>query len=288
MVPFNVQTATTPPGPDKRQQRRRPAVQVGVATHPAARAGALAAAMSALIMVAGCASTPSGEAPESDARRAAELNTQLGREYMSRGQYEIALEKLKKAVASDDEFAPAQTMLAVLYETIGEDENAGRHYKAAVEADPDNGDVNNNYGAFLCRTGQPRGVDRYFLAALDDPFYRTPAVAMANAGNCALKRGDLDQAETYLRQSLAYDDDFSDALLAMAGLSYERGDFMRARAFLQRYDAAGEMTPESLLLGYRVESQLNDTEQARRYRTELIQRFPGSAETATVQGLGSG
>ena len=239
-------------------------------------------------LLAGCASTSTVDNAETDARKAAELNTQLGREYLSRGQYEIALEKLKKAVDSDDDFAPAHTMLAVLYETIGEDENAGKHYAAAVKADPENGDVNNNYGSFLCRTGSTRGVDRYFLAALDDPFYRTPAVAMANAGNCAMKRGDFEEAETYLRQSLAYDSDFPDALLAMAVLSYDRGDLMRARAFIQRYDAAGEMTPASLLLGYRVETQLNDPDQAQQYRNELLQRFPASPESAEIQGLTSG
>ena len=41
---------------------------------------------------------------------------------MDRGQYEIALEKLKKAVAYDKTYAPAHTMLGVLYETIGENE----------------------------------------------------------------------------------------------------------------------------------------------------------------------
>lgn len=246
-----------------------------------------AALLAATLSLTACVTTTE-EDPGTDARKAAELNTQLGREYMSRGQYEIALEKLKKAVASDDEFAPAHTMLAVLYETIGEDDNAAPHYKAAVEADPDNGDVNNNYGSFLCRTNPQRGVDRYFLTALDDPFYRTPEVAMTNAGTCVAKLGEFEQAETYLRQALAYDPNFPDALLAMASLSYDRSDHMRARAFIQRYDSAGPMTPESLLLGYRVETALNNPERANRYRTELIQRFPASPETAELQGVRSG
>ncbi len=242
------------------------------------------------VFLGACASTPDGDEENVDAsaRRAAELNTQLGREYMDRGQYEVALEKLKKAVASDNDFAPAHTMLAVLYETIGETDNAGRHFQAAVRADPSDGGVNNNYGAFLCRTGKPEGVDRYFETALQDPFYRTPEVAMTNAGACALQRGDEEQGETYLRQALAYDPEFPDALLALAGLSYERNDLLRARAFLQRFDVAGAMTPESLLLGYRIETGLGNREQANRYRTELIQQFPAAPETAELQRGRSG
>ncbi len=245
--------------------------------------GLLAAAL-----LAACASTPEDSGSRSSARKAAELNTQMGREYMARGQYEIALEKLKKAVAAEPDFAPAHTMLGVLYETIGEDENAGKHFREALRADPDNGDVNNNYGSFLCRNGEGRKADRYFEAALEDPFYRTPAVAMANAGACALQRGDMDKAEGYLRQSLTYDPHFPDALLSLAELSYERADYLRARAFLQRYEAGGEMTAASLLLGYRVESGLNNIEQAGRYRNELIQKFPAAAETAEAQGNTSG
>ncbi len=247
----------------------------------------MAALMS--VLVAGCASSPSDDgAADNDRRRAAELNTQLGREYMTRGQYEIAMEKLKKAVESDNDFAPAHTMLAVLYETLGEDENAGKHFEAAVRADPNSGGANNNYGAFLCRSGKPERADRYFLAALDDPFYQTPAVAMANAGACAIQRGDLDKAETYLRQSLAYDPNFPDALFSLALLNYEQGDLLRARAFLQRFDGAAEMTAESLLLGYRIETGLDNPEDAMRYRSELIQQFPGAPEALEVQGRATG
>lgn len=248
------------------------------------RSSTVAALLLALLLLAGCASTPSGDSNEdNERRRAAELNTQLGREYMTRGQYEVAMEKLKRAVASDDDYAPAHTMLAVLYETIGEDDNAGKHFEAAVRAAPDNGDVNNNYGAFLCRTGKPQRVDRYFLAALEDPFYQTPQVAMANAGSCAVQRGDLQQGETYLRQSLAYDPNFPDALFSLAALNFEQGELLRARAFLQRYGGVAEMSPESLLLGYRIETGLNNPEEARTYRTQLMQQFPNAPEAAELQ-----
>ncbi len=61
---------------------------------------------------------------------------------MDRGQYEIALEKLKKAIAYDKTYAPAYTMLGMLYEALGETEDAGVEYKRAVQYAPKNGDVN--------------------------------------------------------------------------------------------------------------------------------------------------
>ena len=41
-----------------------------------------------------CSSTP--EKTDNELRRAAETNTALGRQYMERGDYEIALDKLKR------------------------------------------------------------------------------------------------------------------------------------------------------------------------------------------------
>ena len=59
---------------------------------------------------------------------------------------------------------------------------------------------------------------------------------------------------------------------------------MRARAFLQRYESVGNLNEESLLLGYRIESELNDSKSAERYRTELFERFPNSSEAGQAAG----
>ena len=223
-----------------------------------------------------CSSTP--KKSEEASRKAAETNTALGRNYMERGQYEIALEKLKRAIANDMTYAPAHTMLGVLYETIGKTEEAGIEYKKAVHYAPENGDVNNNYGAYLCAVGEREDADKYFITAVDDPFYATPAIALSNAGSCALARGDLDKAETFLRQSLKYDDKLGAALLPMSEISYLQGSYLRARGFLQRYEALGVMNEESLFLGFGIESKLGDEESAERYRIELLERYPDSIQ----------
>ena len=235
-----------------------------------------------LPLLTACYSAP--KKSDEDNRAAAETNTALGRQYTARGQYEIALEKLKRAIAQDRSYAPAHTMLAVLYETIGEYEEAEKEYREAVRYDPDDGSVNNNYGAFLCTHGQAEKAEPYFLAAVRDPFYQTPEVAYANAGSCALQRDDLDKAEAFLRQSLQYDDKLAAALLPMADLSYRQENYLRARAFLQRYEAVAPYSEESLLLGFRIETKLGDEESARRYRRTLLERFPNSQQAGGIAG----
>jgi type IV pilus assembly protein PilF len=238
-------------------------------------------AASLLLACATGGETKTGE--KSEGRKAAETNTALGRQYLDRKQYEISLEKLKRAVAFDNTYAPAHTMLGVLYETIGERKKAGEEYKLAVRFDPDDGEVNNNYAVFLCGQGDYKEASRHFETALKDPFYTTKQVASGNAGLCALSNNDLDKAELYLRQSLEYDNRYAPALLPMAQVSYRKQDYLRARAFLQRFETEGEISSESLYLGYLIESNLGDGKAASQYRESLMDQFPGSTEAATVR-----
>jgi len=237
-----------------------------------------------LILLSACAGSPKIDNQDEIAtRKSAEINTALGREYMGRGQYEVALDKLKKATRSDPDYAPAQTMMAVLYERLGEIQLAGQYYRRAVDIAPRNGDVNNNYGAFLCKTGDSGSAEKYFLRAVADPFYRTPAAAMANAGACELQAGNVDKAEKYLRQSLEYDAKFPDALLTMANVNYRNGDKLRARAFIQRYEGAGPETAHSLELGSLIETGMKNAQAAKNYNDRLLANFPNSEQARNLR-----
>lgn len=222
---------------------------------------------------------------ETETQKAVISNTSLGLEYMERGQYEVALSKLKKAVNQDPNYAPAQTVLAVLYERIGEKELAGKHYKKAYEASPRDGDVNNNYGVYLCQNGKPDQAILHFLAALDDPFYNSPSVALTNAGSCALGEGDYVRADEYLRSALKIEPDFPDALMNMSRLTFEQKNYLKARAFMQRYEAVSDHTAETLLLAYKIEMASNNAKAANAYKLMLENNHPDSDQTAEVRRL---
>lgn len=238
------------------------------------------------VFISGCASQQEQDPyDESDSRKLVESNTSLGLEYMNRGQYEVALGKLKKAIREDPDYAPAQTVIAVLYERIGEPALAGKHYKKAYEAAPKDGDVNNNYGAYLCKTGHEGQAIEHFLKALDDPFYSTPAIALSNAGSCALRNGNFTQADEYLRKALKIEPDLPDALMGMARLSLEQGNYLSARAFLQRYEISSNHVADTLLLAFRIEMASGNSRAADKYKIMLESNFPESEQTAEVRRL---
>lgn len=239
-----------------------------------------------LIFASGCASRQSDDPDfQSQSRRAAESNTSLGLEYMNRGQYEVALGKLKKALREDPDYAPAHTVMAVLYERIGELSSAGEHYRMAYEADPSDGDVNNNYGVYLCKTGNENQAITHFLKALDDPFYNSPAIALTNAGSCVMDRGELTVADEYLRRALKIEPQFPDALLTIARLKYLEQNYLSSRAFMQRYEAVANHEAESLLLAFRIELASSDPRAANKYKLMLDSNFPDSDQAAEARRL---
>lgn len=237
------------------------------------------------LLLAGCASSGSQTKPESDARKAAEANTSLGMQYMERGQYEVAFGKLKKAIAEDPGYAPGQTVIAVLYERLGEDALAGKHYQKAFEVDPKDGDVNNNYGTYLCRKGKTGEAIKHFETALKDPFYTSPVVAMVNAGTCELEAGNLADAELFLRNALKADPSNPDALLSMAKLKYENNTYLLSRAFIQRYESVASHNAKSLLLAFNIEMALQDREASDRYLYELQNSYSETKQAEEARRL---
>lgn len=231
--------------------------------------------------LSGCVSTSSDPVQaDASAKQAAQYNVELGVAYMQQGDRDLAMQKLQRALDQNPDLPAAHTAMALLYEQIGDIKQADKHYRAALRIDSDNPTTLNNYGAFLCRNGEPRKSEEYFVRAAKNPLYPTPEAAYTNAGICARQIPDITAAEKYFRAALRLNKDFSDALWQMARLSFDQGKNLQARAFLQRFMAkTTALSPEVLWLAIRNERALGDQTTAERYGRLLVQKFPDSNET---------
>jgi type IV pilus assembly protein PilF len=232
-----------------------------------------------LLLLAGCAMQGSQSArKEGDPREASRINTQLGIEYLRKGDMEMARTKLTKAVDLDPNNADAQGALALLYANTGELGKAEKHYDKSLALQPDDPNVLNNYGTMLCAQGKYDKADVQFRRAYQNIRYSTPEVALTNAGVCARKMPDEAKAEAYLREALKRNPNFADALGQLSLLSADQASYLNARGFLQRYQSLqAPMTREMLLLGIRIELALGDRDAAQRYAQTLRSEFPDSA-----------
>ena len=239
-----------------------------------------------LTTLVGCASTSSAAHKDSkssnDPREAAQVNVQLGQRYMEQGKLELALEKLEKALKYDGNFVDAHTVIAVLYERIGDMKKAEEHYRRASDLTPKNGDVNNNYGTFLCKLGKFDQAQKYFERAIADPFYKTHEVAYTNAGTCLLLNGSLEKAEIDFRKALEINPNNRESLLQLASVLYQKSDHFHARAFLQRYESLGPASVTALNLGREIELKLGNNDAARGYVERMRSEYPDARETRAL------
>lgn len=248
---------------------------------------------SLLLPLAGCVTTHSDSnllgksLPQTSkaekALEAARVHTELGQRYMDNGDLETALAKLTLALKFDPDYAPAHTVIAVVYERINKLPEAELHYRKAVELEPTKGDPNNNLGVFLCHIGKIAEANGYFQKAVADPFYKTPDVALTNAGVCQLRANDVVAAEASFRDALARNPANAEALFQLANTLYLHNDAFRARAFLQRFDALGKPTAASLKLGHDIETRLGNPEGALNYSKRLQSQFPDSEQAHALE-----
>jgi type IV pilus assembly protein PilF len=235
-------------------------------------------------LLAGCAGTTGGggnvhgKAPDTEAQQRARLFTELAGAYFERAQYKIALEELRKAVTADSRFGPAYNVYGLVYMELAEDTLAEEYFRRAIELDPRDSIAHNNFGWFLCTRGRYDEGLSHFQLALRNPLYATPEQAIANAGMCAERKGDLTLAEANLLKSLKLRPDNPNVILKLAGLQLRQGRLMEARSNLQRFRELAQPSAESLWIGIRLERKLGDRAQEAAYGLQLRRNFPNSAE----------
>ena len=212
----------------------------------------------------------------------ARANTQLGVEYLRKGEYETSLEKLKKALDYDPNYSDAHDVIAVLYESVGKYDLAEEHFKRGLKLNPDNAGGHNNYGRFLCKMKRYKDAEQEFLVAANNAFYVSPELPLVNAGLCLETLPDMQKAEMYYRQALEKDPAFGPALLQMARLSLDSENYLSARGYLQRYQHSTPHTAESLWLGVQTEYALGDHKAWGNYALQLKNNFPGSRQSALL------
>jgi type IV pilus assembly protein PilF len=215
-----------------------------------------------------------------DQRKAnrSDIYVRLAIAYMQEGQLGMALKKIKRGIELDSSNGEAHNVLAIIYQRLGENSLAEKHFGRASRLQPRNPYIRNAYGSFLCQQQRYDDADQQFRNALSNPLYKTPEVALTNAGICAKQSGDAEKAEGYFRKALGLRGDYPQALIQMAQLSYDIGEPLSSRGYLQRFHQVTKHTPSSLWLAIQTERVLGDKDAVASYEMLLRGNFPDSEE----------
>ncbi|MES2316636.1 MAG: type IV pilus biogenesis/stability protein PilW [Pseudomonadota bacterium] len=227
--------------------------------------------------------TASDQTPE---EKRAWIRLQLAIDYYKEGNYDVALDEVKKALGARPDYPEAYGVRALIYTNMGEMALAEENYQHALRLAPRNPDISNNYGTFLCKVGRGTLAMPYFDAALNNRMYQAPARAMVNAGDCALKLKNYTLAERYLLDAMRYEPELPTIHAGLARVYFARRDYARAGTFINRLTelAKPETLPADVLwLAIRIERKLGEQGLETSLATQLRRRHPTSPEFAAFQ-----
>ena len=241
-----------------------------------------------VLSLSGCTSSQGkreNDNAEKNLKQASISNYQLGIGYLRREQYEVAQEKLLKAIDQDSGNIEAYTMMAFLLMKLNKLDEAEEYYLDALDIKGNDPELHNSYGTYLCRTERIDDAMEQFKAAYDNPFYKSAYLAYSNAGTCLLQADRYLPAEKMLRKALKLEPKLSGALISMAELSIHTKKFMSSRAYIQRYHAINKPSSDSLWVQVQAERALGSKDHYYKYARQLLDEFPDSEQAGLVKEL---
>jgi type IV pilus assembly protein PilF len=250
-------------------------------------------ATAVLLLLTACSGAPVPETPAPSAgpligevgepRKRAQAHTELAAAYLERGNMGVALEELRVATAADAGYAPAHSMLGLVYMELREAKLAEQSFERALSLSPNDADINHNYGVFLCQNKREPESVKYFMQAIRNPLYATPWRSYSAAGVCTLRLNNLKDAEQFFERALRMEPDERASLLNLGQIRYKQGKVDEARKLVARYNKLADPSPESLWLALRIERRAGQRVAEQSYANQLRRRFPGSPEYQALQ-----
>lgn len=241
------------------------------------------------LVAAGCTSTTTQQTKlvtdtgGADGRRRAEVHTALAGEYYSRGNYSVALAETRLAIRDDPTYFGGHSMQALVFMELREDGPAREAFERAIRLAPNNPEVLNNYGWFLClQNSAPRGLELMHRAAADT-LYQTPEKAWLSIGLCHRRSNNAAAAEDALRRAILIRPEMIGALYNLAEITYERGNTQDAEIYLTRYARLSTPSFEGLVLGVKIARANKNSALEESFLQQLRRRFPDAPELRALE-----
>ena len=240
-------------------------------------------AVTAALSLAGCAHDQTAVSTEKSmqqnytayqAKQATEANIKLGLNYLRQGNTAMAKNKLYKAVTETPKLAKAQYSWGYYLNQVGEHKAAQAAYEKALKLAPNDPDVLNSYGVFLCLNKQPKQSLSYFKKAAEVPGFQYAGLAYRNAGLCALDIPDQVAAQHFFEHAVKVNNKLPLAYLHLAEIYSNQKHYQKAQQSLASYQklvakpsAAAQKLAKHLQM---IQQQLQAQQQAEQAKAQQI------------------
>jgi type IV pilus assembly protein PilF len=253
-------------------------------------------------LLAGCATTgvappsatiASGEtkdrvtqSDESDNSKRARVRMELASAYFGRGQMTTALDEVKLAIQADPTLGAAYNLRGLIYASLGDERLAEESFRRALQLNPRDADVMQNFGWYLCQQKRYTEANAMFAQALAIPQYRDSPRTLLTQGACQARAGQWAEAEKTLQRSFELDSSNPTTAYNLSEVLFHQGQYERARFFIRRVNGVPDLVnAQTLWLAARIEHRLGNRQGEEEFGKRLRDRFPQSREaTAFDEG----
>jgi len=209
-------------------------------------------------------------------QRAAMARLKLAIEYLRKNKISAAKQNLDRAAHLNDSIDGIASSYAFYYQKVGENELADLSYRKALRQFPENSEIRNNYGAFLCDLKRYDQAHRQFVRAIKTKNNSQMASSHENAGLCALRNDNWVTAQKHLTTVLKYKPRQARAMLGLAKANLELTDLIGARNQLAGYNKIYVQTPESLWVQIQIENKAQNFSMVDGLGKILVREYPNS------------
>ena len=226
------------------------------------------------------------QSDEPDASKRARVRMELASAYFSRGQMNTALDEVKMAIQADPTLGAAYNLRGLIYASMGDERLAQESFHRALQINPQDADVMQNFGWYLCQQKKFAEADAMFMKALAVPQYPNTPRTLLTQGACQARAGQWVEAERTLQRSFELDSSNPTTAFNLTEVLFHQGQYERARFYIRRVHASPEViNAQSLWLAARIEHRLGNRQGEQEFGSQLRNRFPTSREaTAFDEG----
>lgn len=212
----------------------------------------------------------------------ANLHIDLGIGYYERGQMDVALDELGEAGKLDANNPRMYNVYGLVYTMLRDGPKAEQNFQRALQLAPNDSDIRHNWGWYLCSTGRARESIPEFEMALRNPLYKTPEVALVNAGRCSVAAGDVAGGEAFFKRAVAIAPNSAGANYGLALIAYRAGRLDEARGWTRRLTQQAAPGADAIFLAMCIEKKAGDRNAELSYISQLRNRFPDAPETKAI------
>lgn len=246
------------------------------------------------VVLASCVTvTESRLTKKASPEKAVENYTQLGLGYLQNGRPDMARQRLLKALEINENYAPANDAMGLLWQTEGEFDLAEEYYRNAIRRDGNFMRARHNLGRLYLQTKEYSKAEDQLKRAAQDRYYDNRVGAYNDLAMTYYRLGRNDEAISMYAQTLRLAPYNVEALVNGATLMFEAQRYDESMRYFDRLDRLVQReqavhSAHSLWLGIKLLAIYQNTQRTIALASELKRNFPQSEEYRLYQESLSG